>query len=132
VGIIDEDGFIFIRDRKKDMIIIKGLKVFSSQVEASIMKYGKLAECALVGVPDGKGGEFIKLYAVKMPEVDFDEADFRKFLKKNLDNYKRPRDIEFMDALPKNSMQKILKRELRKDALAKLATRKVKSDESEF
>ncbi len=132
IGIVDNDGFIFIRDRKKDMIIVKGLKVFSSQVEASIMKYGKIAECALVGVPDGKGGEFIKLYAVKAKDVDFDEADFRKFLKQNLDNYKRPRDIEFMEALPKNSMMKILKRELRKDAVAKLESRKTTNTDDEL
>lgn len=132
IGIVDKDGYIFIRDRKKDMIIIKGLKVFSSQVEASIMKFDGVAECALVGVPDGKGGEFIKLYVVKKKDVEFDEGLFRKFLKLNLDGYKRPRDIEFMDALPKNSMMKILKRELRKDAIAKMENRKTHHADDEL
>ncbi|WP_428898284.1 long-chain acyl-CoA synthetase [Parelusimicrobium proximum] len=123
IGIVDDEGFIFIRDRKKDMIIIKGLKVFSSQVEATIMKFPGISECALIGVPDGKGGEFIKLYIVRQKDGEFDETGFRKYLKLNLDSYKRPRELEFMDALPKNSMQKILKRELRKDAIAKFKAR---------
>lgn len=120
VGVIDNEGFLFIRDRKKDMIIIKGLKVFSAQVEHVINEYPGIEECAVIGVPDGHGGEFIKLYAVKKKGEDFNEADFRKFLKNNLDNYKRPRDIEFMEALPKNSLRKILKKDLRKAAVEKL------------
>lgn len=125
IGILDDEGFIFIRDRKKDMIIIKGLKVFSAQVEHVINEYPGIEECAVVGVPDGHGGEFIKLYAVKKVGIDFNEAAFRKFLKANLDNYKRPRDIEFMEELPKNSLRKILKKDLRKDAVEKLKSRLV-------
>ena len=120
---IDDDGFIFIKDRKKDMIIIKGLKVFSAQVEAIICEYPAIEECAIIGVPDGRGGEFIKLYAVKKEGVELNDKDFRLFLKTHLDNYKRPRDFEFVEALPKNALRKVLKRELRKDAVAKLAAR---------
>jgi len=120
---VDDDGFIFIKDRKKDMIIIKGLKVFSAQVEAIICEHPAVAECAIIGVPDGRGGEFIKLYAVKREDVDLNEKEFRMFLKTHLDNYKRPRDFEFVEKLPKNALQKVLKRELRKDAVAKLAAR---------
>ncbi|MBR4682307.1 MAG: AMP-binding protein [Elusimicrobiaceae bacterium] len=120
---VDDDGFIFIKDRKKDMIIIKGLKVFSAQVEAIICEYPAIAECAIIGVPDGRGGEFIKLYAVKKEGVELNEKEFRMFLKTHLDNYKRPRDFEFVEKLPKNALQKVLKRELRKDAVAKLAAR---------
>ncbi|GHT39542.1 long-chain-fatty-acid--CoA ligase [Bacteroidia bacterium] len=130
IGIVDEEGFVSIKDRKKDMIIVKGLKVFSAQVEAKIMEFPGVEECALVGVPDGKGNEFIKLYVVKFASVNFDEAAFRKYLKQNFDNYKRPRDIEFMTELPKNSLRKILKRELRKDALAKLAARGAAAEET--
>ena len=120
---IDDDGFIFIKDRKKDMIIIKGLKVFSAQVEAVICEHPAIEECAIIGVPDGRGGEFIKLYAVKREGVEYSDAEFRKFLKTHLDNYKRPRDFEFLEELPKNALRKVLKRELRKDAVAKLAAR---------
>lgn len=120
---VDDDGFIFIKDRKKDMIIIKGLKVFSAQVEAVICENPAIEECAVIGVPDGRGGEFVKLYAVKKEGADISDAEFRKFLKTHLDNYKRPRDFEFVEELPKNALRKVLKRELRKDAVAKLAAR---------
>lgn len=123
IGVIDDEGFIFIRDRKKDMIIIKGLKVFSAQVEHVINDYPGIEECAVIGVPDGHGGEIIKLYAVKRKGYDFDEADFRKYLKNNLDNYKRPREVEFRDSLPKNSLRKILKKDLRKEAIEKMKER---------
>ena len=123
IGVVDDEGFIFIRDRKKDMIIIKGLKVFSAQVEHVINDYPGIEECAVIGVPDGHGGEIIKLYAVKKKGYDFDEADFRKYLKNNLDNYKRPREVEFRDSLPKNSLRKILKKDLRKEAVEKMQQR---------
>ncbi len=120
---VDEDGFIFIKDRKKDMIIIKGLKVFSAQVEAIINSCPGIEESAIIGVPDGKGGEFVKCYAVKKEGAELTDDQFRKFLKQNLDNYKRPRDFEFVDSLPRNSLNKVLKRELRKDAVEKLKLR---------
>lgn len=123
IGVVDDEGFIFIRDRKKDMIIIKGLKVFSAQVEHVINDYPGIEECAVIGVPDGHGGEIIKLYAVKRKGYDFNEADFRKYLKNNLDNYKRPREVEFRESLPKNSLRKILKKDLRKEAIEKMKER---------
>ncbi len=123
IVVIDDDGFIFIKDRKKDMIIIKGLKVFSAQVEAVICEHPAIEECAIIGVPDGRGGEFIKLYAVKKEGAEVSDAEFRKFLKTHLDNYKRPRDFEFVESLPKNALRKVLKRKLREDAVAKLAAR---------
>lgn len=130
IGVIDDDGFIFIKDRKKDMIIIKGLKVFSAQVEAVILENPEIEECAIIGVPDGRGGEFVYCYAVKKEGSQLTAAEFRKFLKTHLDNYKRPRDFEFVDELPKNALKKVLKRELRKDAVAKLARRAPAPEES--
>ncbi len=128
---VDDDGFIFIKDRKKDMIIIKGLKVFSAQVEAIINSCPGIEESAIIGVPDGKGGEFIKCYAVKSKDSSLTDDQFRKFLKQNLDNYKRPRDFEFMKELPKNSLRKVLKRKLREDALEKMKQRTVATSAEE-
>jgi len=128
---IDDDGFIFIKDRKKDMIIIKGLKVFSAQVEATIDTCPGIEESAIIGVPDGKGGEFIKCYAVKTKDSELTDDQFRKFLKQNLDNYKRPRDFEFVDELPRNSLRKVLKRKLREDAIEKLKQRIAEGDAEE-
>ena len=129
ICVIDDDGFIFIKDRKKDMIIIKGLKVFSAQVEAVICENPAIEECAIIGVPDGRGGEFVKCYAVKKEGAELTDEQFRKFLKQHLDTYKRPRDFEFVKELPKNALKKVLKRELRKDAIAKLAERQAKTEE---
>lgn len=129
ICVIDDDGFIFIKDRKKDMIIIKGLKVFSAQVEAVICENPAIEECAIIGVPDGRGGEFVKCYAVKKEGAELTDDQFRKFLKQHLDTYKRPRDFEFVKELPKNALKKVLKRELRKDAIAKLAERQAKTEE---
>ena len=129
ICVIDDDGFIFIKDRKKDMIIIKGLKVFSAQVEAVICENPSIEECAIIGVPDGRGGEFVKCYAVKKEGAELTDDQFRKFLKQHLDTYKRPRDFEFVKELPKNALKKVLKRELRKDAIAKLAERQAKTEE---
>ena len=128
---IDDDGFIFIKDRKKDMIIIKGLKVFSAQVESTINTCPGIEESAIIGVPDGKGGEFIKCYAVKTENSELTDDQFRKFLKQNLDNYKRPRDFEFVDELPRNSLRKVLKRKLREDAIEKLKQRIAEGGEAE-
>lgn len=128
---IDDDGFIFIKDRKKDMIIIKGLKVFSAQVEAIINSCPGIEESAIIGVPDGKGGEFIKCYAVKQDGAELTDDQFRKFLKQNLDNYKRPRDFEFVEELPKNSLRKVLKRKLREDAVAKMKQRAEQTSSAE-
>ena len=129
ICVIDDDGFIFIKDRKKDMIIIKGLKVFSAQVEAVICENPAIEECAIIGVPDGRGGEFVKCYAVKKEGAELTDDQFRKFLKQHLDTYKRPRDFEFVKELPKNALKKVLKRELRKDAIAKLAELQAKTEE---
>lgn len=120
VGVLDEDGFIYIRDRLKDMIIVKGLKVFSAQVEAVLLNHPALAEVAVIGVPEESGNETIKAFCVLKEGSQDAKADIKKFIKENLDPYKRPRDVEFVDSLPKNALNKILKRQLREMEVAKL------------
>lgn len=119
VGIVDEDGFLFIRDRLKDMIIIKGLKVFSAQVEAVLQHHPAIAEVAVIGVPDEHGDETIKAFCVIKENVQCEKADIKKFIRENLDPYKRPKDVEFVAELPKNALNKVLKRKLREAEIAK-------------
>ncbi|MBI5882610.1 MAG: long-chain-fatty-acid--CoA ligase [Elusimicrobia bacterium] len=119
IGVVDEEGFLFIRDRKKDMIIVKGLKVFSAQVEAKLLEHPEVAEAAIIGVPDEHGDETVKAFVVLAPGSEAGVADLMKHCRDRIDAYKRPRTIEVVASLPKNALQKVLKRELRKAELAK-------------
>ncbi len=122
VGLIDEQGSLAIRDRKKDMIIVKGLKVFSAQIEAVIAENPSVEESAIIGVPDDAGDEIIKAFVVLKKGCPLDKSALLQFFKEKFDPYKRPRDVEIVEALPKNALQKVLKRELRERELARRAT----------
>lgn len=121
IGVI-ENGYLYIRDRIKDMIIVKGLKVFSAQVEAVLMDHPDIQEAAIIGIPDDTGDEIIKGYVVLREGAQTDKSEILKFCRKNLDPYKRPRDIDILEELPKNALQKTLKRVLRKNELDKRAS----------
>ena len=110
---VDDDGFIFIKDRKKDMIIVGGENVFAAEVEAAIMLLDSVKEAAVKGVP-ATGireslGELIKAYVVPEPGVKLTEADIRRHCFKTLPSYKIPHIVQFMDALPRNPAGKIQK-----------------------
>ncbi|MBI4061170.1 MAG: long-chain-fatty-acid--CoA ligase [Elusimicrobia bacterium] len=122
VGVIDADGCVSIRDRKKDMIIVKGLKVFSAQVEAVIAENPAVEESAIIGVPDEVGDETIKAFVVLKKGSALDKPALIQYFRERLDAYKRPRDVEIVDSLPKNALQKVLKRELRERELKKRAS----------
>ncbi len=119
IGVLDSDGFLFIRDRKKDMVIVKGLKVFPAQVEHIINAHPKVLENAVIGIPDGSGNETMKCFCVPRPETALDKAEVMQYIRTNLDVYKRPREVEIVSSLPKNTLQKVLKRELLKRELEK-------------
>ncbi len=119
VGLIDPDGYLAIRDRKKDMIIVKGLKVFSAQVEAILAENPDIEESAIVGVPDEDGDETIKAFVVLKKGCCLEKSALLQYFREKLDAYKRPRDVEIVESLPKNALQKVLKRELRDRELAK-------------
>jgi len=119
VGVVDADGYVSIRDRKKDMIIVKGLKVFSAQVEAVIAENPNIEESAIVGVPDEAGDETIKCFVVLKKGCILEKSALMQFFREKLDAYKRPRDVEIVESLPKNALQKVLKRELRQRELDK-------------
>ncbi len=121
IGVLDTDGFLFIRDRKKDMVIVKGLKVFPAQVEQVINAHPKVLENAVIGIPDGTGNETMKCFCVPKPDVQLERAEIMQYIKANFDAYKRPREVEVVASLPKNTLQKVLKRELLKRELEKRA-----------
>ncbi len=112
IGVMDENGYFKIVDRKKDMILVSGFNVFPTELEDVVAQMDGIMECACVGVPDEKSGEAVKLVIVrKNPAVTEDQV--RAFCKENLTGYKQPKLIEFRNDLPKTPVGKILRRELR-------------------
>jgi len=112
VGIMDEEGYFRIVDRKKDMIIVSGFNVFPSELENVISLCPGVVECADIGIPDAMQGEAIKVFVVRSDSMLTEDAVAR-YCHDNLTGYKRPKYIEFRDELPKSNVGKILRRELR-------------------
>lgn len=112
IGVIDEDGYLRVVDRKKDMIIVSGFKVFPNDVEDVVCSHPKVKECAAVGIPSEKSGEVVKLYVVKK-ESSLTKDELLDYCRENLTGYKMPKEIEFRESLPKSNVGKILRRELR-------------------
>ena len=112
IGIMDPQGYTKIVDRKKDMILVSGFNVFPSELENVISLCEGVLECAVIGVPDAKQGEAIKVYVVRS-DPTLSEDDVAKYCAQNLTGYKHPKYIEFRDELPKSNVGKILRRELR-------------------
>lgn len=112
IGVMDARGFFKVVDRKKDMILVSGFNVYPNEIEDVVASYPGVLECGVVGIPDEKSGEAIKLVIVRsQPELT--EAEVRAFCKENLTGYKRPKVIEFRTDLPKTPVGKVLRRELR-------------------
>ena len=109
---VDEQGFVRILDRKKDMINVSGFNVYPNEVENVLSAMEGINECAAIGVPDDASGEKVKLFVVRS-NPDLSEAAILDFCAQNLTNYKRPKVIAFVDDLPKTNVGKILRRELR-------------------
>jgi long-chain acyl-CoA synthetase len=112
IGRVDDDGFVYIEDRKKDMILVSGFNVYPNELEGIVVEMAGILEAAAIGVPDEKSGEAVKLFVVRNdPAVT--EKDVLDYCLKNLTRYKIPKEIEFRDALPKTNVGKILRRALR-------------------
>ena len=109
---MDDQGYFRIVDRKKDMILVNGFNVFPNELENVISLCPGVMECAAIGVADPVQGEAVKVFVVKSDPA-LTEADVLAYCQANLTGYKRPRAIEFRDALPKTNVGKILRRELR-------------------
>jgi long-chain acyl-CoA synthetase len=112
VGVMTEEGFVKIVDRKKDMILVSGFNVYPNEIEDVVAKHPGVFEVAAVGVQDAEAGEVVKLYIVKKDPA-LTEADILAFCKEQLTGYKRPKIIEFRNELPKTNVGKILRRVLR-------------------
>jgi long-chain acyl-CoA synthetase len=117
IGVMDEKGYVRIVDRKKDMIIVSGFKVFPNELEAVIAAHPGVLECAVIGVPDEHSGEAPKAFVVRKDPA-LTEADLRRYFQENLTGYKRPKYVEFRKELPKTNVGKILRRALRDEARA--------------
>jgi len=112
VGFMNEDGFVKLVDRKKDMILVSGFNVYPNEIEDVVAGHQKVFECGAVGVSDAKSGEVVKLFVVKKDPSLTDE-ELRSFCKEKLAGYKVPKFIEFRDELPKSNVGKILRKDLR-------------------
>jgi len=113
VAVWDEDGYVFIVDRAKDMIISGGENIYSTQVEAAIHQHPGVLEAAVIGVPDDEWGEAVMAYVVMKPGEQASAEDIIATAREHLASYQKPRAVEFVDSLPKAPTGKILKRDLR-------------------
>lgn len=112
IAVVDDDGYIRIVDRKKDMIIVSGFNVYPNEIENVMSAHPDIVECAAVGIEDALSGEAVKLFVVPR-SLTLDADQVKAFAREQLTAYKIPRQIEFRDSLPKSNVGKILRRELR-------------------
>ena len=112
IGRMDEDGFIFIEDRKKDMILVSGFNVYPNEIENVAVEMDGILEAAAIGIADERSGEIVKLFIVRT-DANISEQDVLQHCRENLTGYKRPKSVEFRDELPKTNVGKILRRALR-------------------
>ena len=117
MGYYDEKGFIYIVDRKKDMIITGGENVYPREVEEILYRHPAVLEAAVIGVPDDKWVERVHAVITLKEGQEASPDEIITFCKERLARYKAPRSVEFVESLPKNPQGKILKRELRKKYL---------------
>jgi len=114
IGYIDDDGFVFIVDRKKDMIITGGFNVFPSEIEQVIWSHPNVQDCAVIGVPDEKWGEAVKAVIEVVPGKTISATEIIALCKQKLGSVKTPKSVEVWETLPRSPVGKVLKKELRK------------------
>ena len=113
IGYKDEDGFVYIVDRKKDMIISGGLNVFPIEIERVIWSHPAVQDCAVIGVPDEKWGEAVKAVVELKAGEQVSGDDLIALCKQELSPYKAPKTVEFWEELPRSGVGKVLKRKVR-------------------
>ncbi len=122
VGYMDEEGFIFVLDRKKDMIICSGFNVYSTEVEHVLTEHPKIVDAAVVGIPDEKRGESVKAFLVVKRGEIITEDEVKAYCRNNLAAYKIPTYVEFLEVLPRTPMHKIDRKALRKLERSRLSS----------
>ena len=121
IGHLDEDGFVVITDRKKDLILVGGFNAYPREIEEVLYTHPKVAQAAVIGVPDAKSGEKVKAFVQLKPGETAREEEILAFCKERMAGYKRPREVEFRDALPTSVVGKVLRRVLRDEELKKVS-----------
>jgi long-chain acyl-CoA synthetase len=119
IGHIDEEGYIFITDRKKDLVLVGGFNVYPRDVEDILFTHPKVAMAAVVGIPDAKSGEAVKAFIQLKTGETATVEELMAFCKENMAGYKRPKHIEFRDSLPMSNVGKVLRRLLRDEEIGK-------------
>jgi long-chain acyl-CoA synthetase len=117
---VDDDGFIFIVDRKKDMIIASGFNIYPREIEEVLYEHPKVSEAVAIGIPHDYRGETVKIFVVLQPGEKATEQEIIDFCKVKMTAYKVPKIVEFREAVPKSAVGKILRKVLRDEELAKL------------
>ena len=112
-GYLDDDGYLYMHDRVKDMIISGGENVYPAEVEDAVYSHPAVEDVAVIGVPDDKWGEAIKAFVVVKDDVEVSADDIIRFARTRIAKFKCPKTIDFIDTLPRNPSGKILRRELR-------------------
>ena len=113
VGYVDEDGYVYVHDRLKDMIISGGENVYPAEVESALFGHPAVADVAVIGIPDARWGEAVRAIVVVKPDAAVTEAELTAYCREMIAHYKTPKSIEFVESLPRNPSGKILKRVLR-------------------
>lgn len=113
IGYFDEDGYLTIVDRKKDMIIASGYNVYPREIDEILFQHPKILEACTIGVADAYRGETVKAYVVVKPEETITAEEVIQFCREKLAAYKAPKMVEFIDALPKSAVGKILRKEVK-------------------
>src|SRR5258707_3754461 len=112
-GYLDKDGYLYIHDRIKDMIISGGENIYPAEVESAICDHADVPEVAVIGVPDEKWGEAVKAIVVMKPGRKATASDIINFTRQRIAGFKTPKSVDFIEALPRNASGKILRRHLR-------------------
>jgi long-chain acyl-CoA synthetase len=113
IGYMDDEGYLFIVDRKKDMIIAGGFNIYPRDIDEVLYEHPKIQEACAVGIPDAYRGETVKAFVVVKPGKTLTEGEVIAHCKEKLTAYKVPKLVEFMDELPKSTVGKVLRRKLR-------------------